>query len=188
MDVRLTFQATRLAPSPTGALHLGHARTFLVTWWLARQCGAKIFMRMEDLDAGRAKGESVGQAYEDLRWLGMDWNAWAETGNAKVETRSEMVQSQRTAEYAGVLQALWERGAVYPCTCTRAEIVAGVMGAGNAPHEGEGGCAVSGNVRGGNAKHETRNANRGGGDARGAGANGEKCLLAVARARGGGGV
>src|ERR1035437_7105755 len=53
--MKLEFTCTRLAPSPTGALHLGHARTFLITWWLARQAGAKILMRMDDLDAGRAK-------------------------------------------------------------------------------------------------------------------------------------
>ena len=52
-------------------------------------------MRMEDLDAGRAKEESVAQAYEDLRWLGMDWDAWRETRNSKRETRNEVVQSER---------------------------------------------------------------------------------------------
>ena len=70
----IPFQRTRLAPSPTGALHLGHARTFLIAWGMARQAGAKIFMRMEDLDEGRARPESIEQAYADLRWLGMAWD------------------------------------------------------------------------------------------------------------------
>jgi len=138
------FYCTRLAPSPTGALHLGHARTFLVTWWLARQAGAKIWMRMEDLDAGRAKPETVGQAYEDLRWLGMDWDAWSGGDGMEFGVKAEeveegvVVQSRRVGVYEAALQRLWERGAVYPCTCTRAEIVASVAGAGNAPHESEG--------------------------------------------------
>ena len=89
------FRATRLAPSPTGALHLGHARTFLITWLLARQAGAKIFMRMEDLDAGRAKPESVRQAYDDLHWLGLDWDAYQE--GPTTERQEEVVQSQRQA-------------------------------------------------------------------------------------------
>jgi glutamyl-tRNA synthetase len=139
----IPFHATRLAPSPTGALHLGHARTFLVTWWLARRAGAKIFMRMEDLDLGRAKPESVAQAYADLRWLGMDWDA-CEPGEGEFGVRAgdvaegTVVQSRRVDVYEGALQRLWERGAVYPCTCTRAEIAASVQNAGNAPHESEG--------------------------------------------------
>jgi glutamyl-tRNA synthetase len=139
----ITFRATRLAPSPTGALHLGHARTFLVTWWLARQAGAKIYMRMEDLDLGRAKPESVAQAYGDLRWLGMDWDACAPGEDAFAVRTADLVegtvvQSHRVDVYEAALGRLWERGAVYPCTCTRAEIAAAVQNAGNAPHESEG--------------------------------------------------
>src|SRR3974390_3319957 len=107
----VAFGATRLAPSPTGALHLGHARTFLITWWMARQQGAKVFMRMEDLDAGRAKPESVQQAYDDLRWLGMDWDPWEDAPSQK----PEVVQSDRLQSYDQVLQSLWENDAIYPC-------------------------------------------------------------------------
>jgi len=138
------FHCTRLAPSPTGALHLGHARPFLVTWWLARQAGAKVWMRMEDLDAGRARPETVGQAYEDLRWLGMDWDPWPCSNGREFGVQPAhildgvVVQSHRVAEYEAALQRLWELNAVYPCACTRAEIVASVANAGNAPHESDG--------------------------------------------------
>ena len=127
LNCGMQFAATRLAPSPTGALHLGHARTFLVTWWLARQARAKIYMRMEDLDVGRAKPESVQQAYDDLRWLGMDWDAW--------EKEAEVVQSRRLDHYAGAIEQLWHSGRIYPCTCRRADIAAAVAAVASAPHE-----------------------------------------------------
>jgi glutamyl-tRNA synthetase len=91
---------------------------------MARQVGARVIMRMEDLDVGRAKPESVRQAYDDLRWLGMDWD-------------SEAVQSQRVGAYREVLQALWERDAIYPCTCSRARIAAVVAASASAPHVGD---------------------------------------------------
>jgi glutamyl-tRNA synthetase len=94
-------------------------------------------MRMEDLDAGRAKPESVQQAYDDLRWLGMDWDAYGESHNAKGKTPNEVVQSERQALYAETLEQLLRKGAVYPCTCTRADIAASVAASANAPHEGE---------------------------------------------------
>jgi len=93
---------------------------------MARQAGAEMLMRMEDLDAGRAKPESVQQAYDDLRWLGLTWD------------QQEVVQSQRLAEYDAVLQTLRDRDMIYPCTCTRSDIVANVAGAASAPHAGEG--------------------------------------------------
>jgi glutamyl-tRNA synthetase len=141
--VMIAFHATRLAPSPTGALHLGHARTFLVTWWLARQAGARIFMRMEDLDLQRARPESVAQAYDDLRWLGIDWDPFepAETTRFPVESEQcvegNVVQSRRVGVYDEALDQLWQRSAIYPCTCSRADIAAAVLNAGNAPHESE---------------------------------------------------
>ncbi|HVX83458.1 MAG TPA: tRNA glutamyl-Q(34) synthetase GluQRS [Phycisphaerae bacterium] len=140
----LIFRATRLAPSPTGALHLGHARTFLVSWWMARQAGARVFMRMEDLDAGRARPESVRQAYDDLRWLGITWDAYpGEAGDG------EVVQSRRGRLYAAALENLWEREAIYPCTCTRADIAAAVAGSASAPHEGDAGPRYPGTCAGG---------------------------------------
>src|SRR4051794_27433063 len=65
---------TRLAPSPTGALHLGNARTFLVNWILARQLGWKVLLRIEDIDGPRIKRGADRELIEDLRWLGVDWD------------------------------------------------------------------------------------------------------------------
>ena len=161
----LRFFHTRLAPSPTGALHLGHARTFLLTWWTARQAGARIYMRMEDLDVGRAKPESVAQAYADLRWLGMAWDGWREEAGSKKQegvgggVGGAVVQSERMAGYRAVLERLWGEGAIYPCVCTRADIAASVAGSASAPHEGEGGVRYPGTCREKtqNAKFKTQN-------------------------------
>ena len=68
------MNVTRLAPSPTGALHLGNARTFLINWLLARQSGWKVVLRIEDLDGPRVKPRADRQAIEDLTWLGLDWD------------------------------------------------------------------------------------------------------------------
>src|SRR5688500_7306518 len=65
---------TRLAPSPTGALHLGNARTFLMNWLLARQNGWRVILRVEDLDGPRIKRGADTRAIEDLKWLGLDWD------------------------------------------------------------------------------------------------------------------
>ena len=64
----------RLAPSPTGRLHLGHARSFLLAWWSVRQRGGRMLLRIEDLDAGRARPELADLARRDLEWLGLDWD------------------------------------------------------------------------------------------------------------------
>jgi glutamyl-tRNA synthetase len=134
-----SFTCTRLAPSPTGALHLGHARTFLITWWLARSAGARIILRMEDLDSRRAKPASVRQAYDDLRWLGIDWDAGPpDAGGLHDQPASdEYVQSCRREFYEAALDRLWEREAIYPCTCSRAEILAAVAQSAGAPQEGD---------------------------------------------------
>ena len=112
---------SRLAPSPTGALHLGNARTFLLTWLDARAHGRELVMRMEDLDGPRTKPGAAEQALEDLRWLGLDWDG---------ET---LVQSTRAAAHGQALERLRAAGRVYPCVCTRKEIDQ----ARSAPHEGE---------------------------------------------------
>src|SRR5262245_36163314 len=64
----------RLAPSPTGRLHLGHARTFLLAWWHARSCGGSVLLRFEDLDRSRVRPGSVDECRRDLEWLGIDWD------------------------------------------------------------------------------------------------------------------
>lgn len=109
----------RLAPSPTGALHLGNARTFLLAWLSARSKGGSVQLRIEDIDGPRVKPESTIAAIEDLRWLGLDWDG------------DVVVQSQRLPTYAAAAARLLELGLAYACVCTRKE----VEEAASAPHE-----------------------------------------------------
>ena len=110
----------RLAPSPTGALHLGNARTFLLAWLSARSQGGRVSLRIEDIDGPRVKPESAAAVIDDLRWLGLDWDG------------DVVVQSQRLPIYAAAAQRLVDQGLAYPCVCTRKE----VEEAASAPHEG----------------------------------------------------
>lgn len=116
------YEMTRLAPSPTGALHLGNARTFLVNWLMARQNNWKILFRMEDLDGPRVKKEAGLLAIEDLAWLGLDWDETAPN------------QSTRIAVYREKESVLTGLSAAYPCVCTRSEIAM----AASAPHAEDG--------------------------------------------------
>ncbi|GJQ30815.1 MAG: glutamyl-Q tRNA(Asp) synthetase [Phycisphaerae bacterium] len=111
---------TRLAPSPTGALHLGNARTFLITWALARQRGWRIVLRLEDLDTPRVKPGVIDLTIDLLQWLGMDWDA------------GPIVQSADLEPHRAAMASLAARGLTYPCALTRGEIEA----AANAPQEG----------------------------------------------------
>jgi glutamyl-tRNA synthetase len=123
---------TRLAPSPTGALHLGNARTFLVNWLLARQRGWDILLRIEDLDGPRIKPESAQQLIADLQWLGLDWD------------QGPIYQSSRLAIYSGAIDQLVRLGFAYPCICTRKEIEL----AASAPHAEDGSAVYPGTCRG----------------------------------------
>src|SRR5277367_2382425 len=113
---------TRLAPSPTGALHLGNARTFLVNWLLARQRGWKIILRIEDLDGPRIKKNADRLAIEDMRWLGIDWD------------EGPIYQSARMDRYAAAVRELIEKKVAYPCVCSRKEVEM----AASAPHAEDG--------------------------------------------------
>jgi len=108
----------RLAPSPTGGLHLGHARTFLIAWLSARSRGGRMILRSEDLDATRARPEAAEEALADLRWLGLDWDEGPDVGGPS----DPYVQSWRMEAYRASLERLISRNLVYPCTCTRADI------------------------------------------------------------------
>ena len=103
------MQCTRLAPSPTGALHLGNARTFLINWLIARQRGWRILLRIEDLDGPRVKRGADQQAIDDLRWFGIDWDL------------GPVHQSNRTSDYAAAVADLLGRKLAYPCICSRRE-------------------------------------------------------------------
>jgi glutamyl-tRNA synthetase len=123
---------TRLAPSPTGALHLGNARTFFVNWLLARQNGWKVLLRIEDLDGPRIKQHAASQLLEDLRWLGLDYD------------EGPIYQSDRTGEYAKAIEKLISSGLAYPCICTRKEVET----AASAPHAEDGSTLYPGTCRG----------------------------------------
>ena len=107
-------------------LHLGHARTFLLAWLSARSRGGRMILRIEDLDATRARPEATEGALVDLRWLGLDWDEGPDRGGPA----PPYVQSRRKDAYRQALEALKAAGLVYPCTCTRADIER----AASAPH------------------------------------------------------
>jgi len=120
----------RLAPSPTGALHLGNARTFLIAWLRARSANGKIILRMEDLDHPKVKPNAATEALEDLRWLGLDWDEGPDVGGPF----APYTQTQRLEHYAAALAKLREMGLVYPCVCSRKDVAEGQ----SAPHENSG--------------------------------------------------
>lgn len=116
----------RLAPSPTGGLHLGHARTFLAAWLSARSAGGRVVLRVEDLDATRVRAGADLGAIDDLRWLGLDWDEGPDVGGRS----APYLQSQRLPLYQIALERLKAGERIYPCTCTRADIAR----AASAPH------------------------------------------------------
>ncbi|MDX1930319.1 MAG: tRNA glutamyl-Q(34) synthetase GluQRS, partial [Pirellulaceae bacterium] len=117
----------RLAPSPTGALHLGNARSFLLAWLSVRRQGGKLLMRIEDIDSPRVKPWAREQTFEDLRWLGLDWDWGPDVGGP----HASYIQTARIDRYREVLQQLCDAKVIYPCTCTRREVAE----AASAPHE-----------------------------------------------------
>ena len=123
------YPVGRLAPSPTGAQHVGNARTFLLAWLSVRSQGGHLILRMEDIDSPRIKAGAAEQVIEDLRWLGLDWDEGPDIGGAQFS----YVQTERVALYDRALQQLKERDLIYPCTCSRSDIAA----AASAPHVGQ---------------------------------------------------
>jgi len=123
---------TRFAPSPTGKLHLGHARTALVAWLRARSVGGRIVMRIEDLDPPRIVDGATEAILEDHLWLGLDWD------------EGPLRQSDRAPAYEAALRVLEGDGHLYPCTCSRKEIAE----IASAPH-GPDGVVYPGTCRGG---------------------------------------
>lgn len=116
----------RLAPSPTGYLHLGHARTFWTAQQRAREHGGTLILRNEDLDRDRCKPEFVRAMFDDLRWFGFEWSEGPDCGGPFAPYN----QSERLPLYRETLKKLIECDAVYPCTCSRKDIQAAVT----APH------------------------------------------------------
>lgn len=134
----------RLAPSPTGGLHLGHARTFLVAWLAARSVGGKVLLRVEDLDSSRTRPEAKVSAFIDLKWLGLDWDEGPDCGGPS----APYTQSERLETYGSVLDKLKQADLIYPCTCTRADI----LKAASAPHSEDEGLVYPGTCSGRSAR------------------------------------
>lgn len=130
----------RLAPSPTGAQHVGNARTYLLAWLSIRSRGGRVILRMEDIDSPRVKRGAAEQAVEDLRWLGLDWDEGPDIGGP----HAPYVQTQRLALYREALERLKAAERVYPCTCTRSDVEA----AASAPHVGQEGPIYPGTCAG----------------------------------------
>ncbi|MEC8513516.1 MAG: tRNA glutamyl-Q(34) synthetase GluQRS [Planctomycetota bacterium] len=122
----------RLAPSPTGRLHLGHARSFLIAWWSARAQGGRVVLRIEDLDGERVKPGATELVLEDLAWLGLDWDG------------EPLLQTRRAPAHREALESLVQQGLAYPCVCTRREIGE----AASAPHGDTGEQPYPGTCRG----------------------------------------
>jgi glutamyl-tRNA synthetase len=130
----------RLAPSPTGAQHIGNARTYLLAWLSIRSRGGRVILRMEDIDSPRVKRGAAEQATSDLRWLGLDWDEGPDVGGR----HSPYVQTQRIELYRDALARLTSAERVYPCTCTRSDVAA----AASAPHVGQEGPMYPGTCAG----------------------------------------
>lgn len=111
----------RLAPTPTGELHLGHARTFHAAWRRAREAAGRLVLRIEDLDPLRCRPEFTRQLLADLRWMGLDWD------------EGPVLQSERRAVYVAAWRRLRDAGLIYPSHVTRKD----VRDAAHAPHDDE---------------------------------------------------
>jgi glutamyl-tRNA synthetase len=116
----------RFAPSPTGPLHLGNARTALLAWLAARAAGGEFLVRVEDLDRPRTRQGQEERILEELRWLGIDWDEGPDRGGRAGPYR----QSERQPRYSEALERLRGAGRAYACFCSRSEIAA----ASQAPH------------------------------------------------------
>jgi glutamyl/glutaminyl-tRNA synthetase len=117
----------RIAPSPTGYLHVGHALTFWRAQQRARAAGGDLILRVEDLDSARCRPEFRAAVMEDLRWFGLRWKEGPDAGGAF----GPYVQSERQALYVDALTKMRAAGLVYPCHCSRRDIA----GAALAPHD-----------------------------------------------------
>ncbi len=129
----------RLAPSPTGFLHLGHAKTFWVAQERARQNDGELILRNEDLDRARCQPEFVTTMCEDLRWFGFHWTEGPDVGGAYAPYN----QSERMLLYRDALEKLRAGDSIYPCTCSRKDVQAAVT----APHAGDDEPVYSGKCR-----------------------------------------
>jgi len=119
----------RLAPSPTGYLHLGHARTFWIAQQRAEAAGGTLILRNDDLDGPRCRPEFVAAMFEDLRWFGLRWSEGPDIGGP----HAPYDQSARIDHYTAAFEQLRTGGFIYPCTCSRQDVLRALT----APHQGE---------------------------------------------------
>ena len=117
---------TRFAPSPTGYMHLGHAYAAIFAWRAARERNGRFLLRIEDIDRDRCRPEFEAAILEDLDWLGLDWDGQPRR------------QSDNMADYKRALDKLFSLDLLYPCFCTRKEILAEISNADVAPHSTDG--------------------------------------------------
>lgn len=110
----------RFAPSPSGQLHIGNARTALLAWLQIRHAGGRMVLRIEDIDKPRSRPEYVGQIMEDVRWLGLDWDEGPDVGG----DYGPYSQSERAYMYDEAIARLSEHGHLYSCFCSRAQLQA----------------------------------------------------------------
>ena len=118
MESHLKLYRGRLAPSPTGLLHLGHARTFWTAAQRVAEHGGQLIFRNEDLDPQRCRPEFVQAMLEDLRWLGIEWTEGPDCGGPF----GPYTQSERRGLYLDAWRKLRDRGMIYPCTCSRKDV------------------------------------------------------------------
>ncbi len=129
----------RLAPSPTGLLHLGHAFSLLVAWWQSRSRGGRVILRIDDIDHERSDPRFIATLIDDLKWLGLDWDG------------SESISSTRQKQHQHALLTLSDRRLVYPCVCSRTDVLRAL----GAPQQGKNEIRYPGTCRG---RFETRRA------------------------------
>ena len=123
MKINLYSENTRFAPSPTGHMHLGHVFSALFAYEVAKKLGGKLILRIEDIDSQRSSKLFVESIYEDLDWLEIKY------------TNKIRHQSNHMQDYQAAINELINMDMIYPCFCSRSEIKAEIMRAGNAPHE-----------------------------------------------------
>src|SRR5690606_41399145 len=110
---------TRIAPTPSGLLHLGNAWSFTLTWLAARAAGGHVWLRIDDLDAARAQDEYLEDIFASLRWLGLDWDS----GPRDVaDFKARYSQTLRLDRYRAAVETLKAGGHLYACTCTRSQL------------------------------------------------------------------
>jgi glutamyl-tRNA synthetase len=119
----------RIAPSPTGHLHLGHARTFWTAQQRAEAAGGTLNLRNDDLDGPRCRAEFTSAALEDLRWFGFRWQEGPDIGGPF----APYTQSERMPHYIESFERLRTSGLIYPCNCSRQDVLRAL----SAPHEGD---------------------------------------------------